>query len=96
MVSDSIPILDYAAGQDTSSTDGIPTTAESVLPEEHSPQLKNNMAIVDDYLPTRSPACKIENLQHASLAPERSPTYARASKLATPPEAATGPSSSFL
>jgi hypothetical protein len=61
------------------------------------------MAIVGSHLPARSPVCTIdENSQHASPAPETSPTYERAcpavsaDELATPPEAVAGPSSSFI
>jgi hypothetical protein len=75
------------ASQGPSSPEGVPSTPESAMPEEHSPQLNNNMASVDSHLPARSPACTIEeNPQHASPAP----------KIATPPEAVTGPSSSFI
>jgi len=73
------------------------------MPEEHSPQLNNNMAIINSHLPARSPVYIIEeNPQHVSLAPKTSPTYERAcptistNKLATPLEAVIGPSSSFI
>ena len=61
------------------------------------------MAIVDSDLPARSSVrTKEENPQHASPAPETPPTYesacpaVSANELATPSEAVTGPSSSFI
>ena len=61
------------------------------------------MAIVDSHLPAWSPVCAMEeNPQHASPAPETSPTYERAcpavsaDELATPSEPVAGPSSSFI
>jgi hypothetical protein len=89
--------------QGPSSPEGVPSTPESAMPEAHSLQLNNNMAIVDSHLPARSPVCTIEeNPQHVSPAPKTSPAYERvcsavsADELATPPEAVTGPSSSFI
>jgi hypothetical protein len=91
------------ASQGLSSPEGVPSTPESNIHEEHSPQLNDNMAIVDsDLLARSSVRTKEENPQHASPAPETSPTHERAcptvsaNELATPSEAVTGPSSSFI
>ncbi|KAG9229916.1 hypothetical protein BJ875DRAFT_521667 [Amylocarpus encephaloides] len=91
------------SSQGPSSPEGVPSTPESAIPEEHSPQLNDNMAIVDSHLPARSPVCTMEEkAQRASQAPETSPTYERAcptvsaDELATPSEPITGPSSSFI
>ncbi|PMD62556.1 uncharacterized protein K444DRAFT_610603 [Hyaloscypha bicolor E] len=84
-------------------SEGVPSTPESAIPEEHAPQLNNSMAIIDSHLPARSPVCTMEeNPQHASPAPETSPTYERAcpavsaNELAAPSEPVTGPSSFFI
>merc|ERR1712093_582810 len=54
-----------ATAQDPSSPEGVLSTPESVMPEEHSPQLNNNIAIVHSRLPVSSPAGTIEeNPQH--------------------------------
>merc|ERR1712144_136400 len=69
-------------------------TPESVMPEEHSPQLNNNMAIVN------SPVGTIEeNPQHGSPAPDTSSIYGRACPAVSADEPATPsepPSSSFI
>jgi hypothetical protein len=89
--------------QGLSSPEGVPSTPESVICEENSQQLNDNMAIIDSDLLARSSfRTKEENPQRASLAPEISPTHESAcsaisaNELATLSEAVTGPSSSFI
>ena len=89
-----------ATAQDPSSPEGVLSTPESVMPEEHSPQLNNNMAIVNSHLPVSSPVGTIEeNPQHGSPAPDTSSIYGRACPAVSADEPATPsepPSSSFI
>ncbi|PVH71241.1 hypothetical protein DL98DRAFT_597090, partial [Cadophora sp. DSE1049] len=89
-----------ATAQGPSSPEGVLSTPESVMSEEHSPQLNNNMAIVNSHLPVSSPVGTIEeNPQHASPDPDTSPIYGRACPAVSADEPATPsepPSSSFI
>jgi hypothetical protein len=91
-----------AASRAASSQDGLPSSPESVILEEHSPQVNNDMAIVDSHLPAKRSVCTIEdNLQHALPAPQTSLTYetdlaVSVADLATPPEGVTGLANSFI
>ncbi|KAG4438634.1 hypothetical protein IFR05_005878 [Cadophora sp. M221] len=91
--------LNQNATEGPSSSEGGLSTPESVMPEEHSPQLNNNMAIVNSHLPVSSPVGTIEeNPQHASPAPDTSSIYERACPAVSADESATSsePPSSFF
>jgi len=92
--------LNQNATEGPSSSERVLSTPESVMPEEHSPQLNNNMAIVNSHLPVSSPVGTIEeNPQHGSPAPDTSSIYGRACPAVSADEPATPsepPSSSFI
>ena len=67
------------ASQRTSGPGEIPPPPQPVIPEEHSPQPNNDMALVGTHLPVKSSASTAkENPQHVSPAPETFPADEKA------------------
>ncbi|KAF8850019.1 hypothetical protein BDZ45DRAFT_680080 [Acephala macrosclerotiorum] len=94
---------DHSTSRGTSGLEEIPSTPESTILEEHSPQPNNDIALVDSHLPVESSASTVkENPQHVSPAPELFPTDEKADpavstdELVTTSGAATGSASSII
>jgi len=66
---------DHSTSWGASGPEEISSPSESAILEEHSPQLNNDMALVDSYLPVESSVSTAEeNPQHISSAPKTFPT----------------------